>query len=75
MEYEENVGSKGSANKPQSLRFPLWMSTEIQKIADRESMTFSDIVFKFCEYQLNAMNIYWKIGSHTIDSQKTTKPA
>ena len=68
------MGTKGSAGKIQSIRFPIWMSEKLKKIAGDEGVTVSDIVLKFCEYQLNEMGYYWEIGSRASASvQKITE--
>ena len=64
------MGSKGSEGKVQSIKFPNWMSAKLKMVAENEKSTVSDIVIKFCEHELNAMGIYWKIGSHSENPQK-----
>jgi len=64
------VGSKGSEGKIQSIKFPKWMANKLKMVAENEESTVSNIVIKFCEHELNAMGIYWKIGSHSENPQK-----
>jgi len=67
------VGRRGTEGRAIKIIFPMWMADEIDKLRIAQKCTFKDIVVKFCEYQLNAMELYWEIGIKSNNPPKTAK--
>jgi hypothetical protein len=67
------MGQKGNKGIQKPIRFPQWMALAIQKIADEEGMTFTDIVLDLIRQELKEMGITLGIGreSNEFDPEAT----
>ena len=56
------MGKRGTEGRAIKIIFPTWINEAIEKLTIEYKCTYKDIVVKFCELELNAMNIYMGIG-------------
>jgi hypothetical protein len=71
---EEFVGKKGSQGKTQSIRFPMWMATAIEEIAENGGFTFTEVVLDLLRQELAIMGYNMGIGREMSNIIEEIKP-
>ena len=65
------MGTRGSAKKIQSIRFPQWMADAIEKVAMQGNHTFTDVVLDLLRQALGRMGYTMGIGWEMKDNHIT----
>ena len=68
------MGQKGNLCRARSIRFPVWISEAIDKIAEDRGCTFTDVVNELLRQELSVMGYSMGIGREGAETAKEIPP-